>query len=70
MQAAVYGMETFEHYLRGRVFCLYSDHKLLVKLSTVHTKTLNRLQLKMQEMYPEMRYVPGKENTVADFLSR
>ena len=70
MQAAVYGMETFEHYLRGRAFCLYSDHKPLVKLSTVHTKTLNRLQLKMQEMYPEMRYVPGKENTVADFLSR
>ena len=70
MQAAVYGMETFEHYLRGRAFCPYSDHKPLVKLSTVHTKTLNRLQLKMQEMYPEMRYVPGKENTVADFLSR
>ena len=70
MQAAVYGMEIFENYLRGRPFVLYSDHKPLSKLSTVHTKTLNRLQLKMQEMYPEMRYIPGDQNTVADFLSR
>ena len=70
MQAAVYGMEMFDNYLRGRAFCLYSDHKPISKLSTVHTKTLNRLQLKMQDMYPEMRYIPGDQNTVADFLSR
>jgi transposase InsO family protein len=70
MQAAIFGMDYFETYLRGRKFALYTDHKPLCKLSTVHTKTLNRLQLKMTEMYPQIRYVAGEGNTVADFLSR
>jgi hypothetical protein len=70
MQAAIYGMEFFDTYLNGRKFYLYSDHKPLCRLNTVHAKTLNRLQLKMLEMFPEIRYVKGEENTVADFLSR
>ena len=70
MQAAIFGMETYHHYLVGRRFFLHTDHKPLCKLSTVHTKTLNRLQLKMQEMHPVIRHVNGKDNTVADFLSR
>jgi len=70
MQAAVYGMETFEHYLRGRRFCLHTDHKPLCKLETKHNQTLNRLQMKMLTMFPEIRYIPGEKNTIADFLSR
>jgi hypothetical protein len=70
LQAAVYGMEFFDTHLRGRRFALYTDHKPLCRLGTVHTKTLNRLQLKMLEMYPEIRHVAGGENSVADFLSR
>ena len=70
MQAAIYGMEQFHHYLVGRKFFLYTDHKPLCRLSTVHTKTLNRLQHKMNELYPIIKYVDGKNNQVADFLSR
>ena len=70
MQAAIFGMEYFEAYLKGRRFYLYTDHQPLCKLSNNHTKTLNRLQLKMTEMFPEIRYVDAKNNTVADFLSR
>jgi transposase InsO family protein len=70
LQAAVFAMEYFDTHLRGRQFYLYSDHKPLCKLSTVHTKTLNRLQMKMLEMYPQIRHVSGGENSVADFLSR
>jgi hypothetical protein len=75
IQAAVFGMEFFHHYLVGRRFNLYTDHKPMLrlshaKLSPVHMKTLERLQLKMQDMHPEIRYVEGKNNTVADFLSR
>ena len=70
MQAAVFAMEHFDTHLRGRHFCLYTDHKPLCKLSTVHTKTLNRLQMKMLEMYPQILHIPGGENSVADFLSR
>jgi ribonuclease HI len=70
MQAAVYGMTYFQHYLVTRKFTLYTDHKPLCKLSSTHVKTLNRLQLKMTELSPEIRYIEGKNNTVADFLSR
>ena len=70
MQAAVFGMDHFHHNLVGRRFNLYTDHKPMCQLSKVHTKTLNRLQLKMQEMHPDIRYVSGKDNTIADFLSR
>ena len=63
-------MEYFHHYLVGRRFDLLMDHKPIVPLSTVHTKTLNRLQLKMQDMHPDIGYIPGKLNVVSDFLSR
>jgi hypothetical protein len=70
MQAAVYRMTYFQHYLVRRKFTLYTDQKPLCKLSSTHVKTLNRLQLKMTELSPEIRYIEGKNNTVADFLSR
>jgi hypothetical protein len=37
MQAAIWGMEHFETYLRGKHFILYTDHKPLEKLGKVHT---------------------------------
>jgi hypothetical protein len=49
---------------------LYTDHKPLEKLGTVHTKTLNRLQEKLQDFHFDIRYVKGGDNSVADFLSR
>jgi hypothetical protein len=70
MQAAVYWMTYFQHYLVTRKFTLYTDHKPLCKLSSTHVKTLNRLQFKMTELIPEIRYIEGKKNTDADFLSR
>jgi hypothetical protein len=70
MQAAVYGMTYFQHYLITRKFRLYTDHKPLCKLSSTHVKTLNRQQIKMTELSPEIRYDEWKNNTVADFLSR
>jgi hypothetical protein len=43
--AAIWGMEVFNEYLRGKQFILFSDHKRLEKLGHLHTKTLNRLQI-------------------------
>jgi hypothetical protein len=70
MQAAVFGMEQFHHFLITGRFALYTNHWPLCKLSSVHVKTLNRLQLKMTELHPDIKYIKGKNNIVADFLSR
>jgi hypothetical protein len=48
---------------------LYTDHKPLEKLSTVHTKTLNRLQQAMSEHDFVICHKPGHEMP-ANFLSR
>jgi hypothetical protein len=52
MQAAVYRMTYFQHYFVTRKFTLNTD---------THVKTLNRLQLKMTELSPEIRYIEGKK---------
>jgi hypothetical protein len=70
MQAAVFGMDQFHHFLITGRFALYTDHRPLCKLSSVHVKKLNRLQLKMTELHPDIKYIKGKNNIVADFLSR
>jgi hypothetical protein len=67
MQAAVFGMD---HFLITGRFALYADHRPLCKLSLVHVKRLNKLQLKMTEFHPDIKYIEGKNNVMADFLSR
>jgi hypothetical protein len=69
MQAAIWGMEHFATYLRGRRFTLYTDHRPLEKLGKVHTKTLNRLQEAMNTFDFEIVYKKGSEMP-ADYLSR
>ena len=69
MQAAIWGMEHFSVYLRGRSFTLFTDHKPLEKLGKVHTRTLNRLQEIMNQFNFQIVYKKGSEMP-ADFLSR
>ena len=47
--AAVWGMDFFNKYLRGKQFILYMDHKPLEKLGHLHNKTLNSLQSALLE---------------------
>ena len=70
LAAAVYAIDYFSHYLKGAAFTLYTDHAPLTKLSTVHTKTLHRLHALLNEYSFDIKHVAGKENAVADFLSR
>ena len=70
LAAAAWAIDNFAVYLRGRRFTLFTDHKPLETLSTVHTKTLNRLQQQLLEFDFDIRYKEGKENTAADALSR
>ena len=69
MQAAVWAMDHFDVNLKGRHFILYTDHKPLEKLGKVHTKTLNRLQEKMNQFSFQIIYKKGSEMP-ADYLSR
>ena len=69
MAAAVWGMDFYNEYLKGKQFTLYTDHKPLEKLSHLHTKTLNRIQLAMLEYDFIIQYKKGI-NMPADFLSR
>jgi hypothetical protein len=69
MQAAIWGMDNFSTYLRGRHFTLFTDHRPLEKLGKVHTRTLNRLQEVMNTFDFEIVYKKGSEMP-ADFLSR
>jgi len=62
-------METFNEYLRGKQFILFTDHKPLEKLGHLHTKTLNRLQTALLEHNFVVQYKKGT-NMPADYLSR
>ena len=71
LAAASWGIEHFHHYLYGQKrFILRTDHKPLEALSKIHTKTLNRLQVQMNEYNFKIEYRAGKENEGPDALSR
>jgi transposase InsO family protein len=70
LAAAAWAIDHFSVYLLGRRFKLFTDHKPLETLSKVHKKTLNRLQEQMLEYDFQISYKKGKDNSVADALSR
>ena len=67
--AAVWGMDTFNEYLKGKQFILYTDHKPLEKMGHLHTKTMNRLQSALLEHDFVIQYKKGAIMP-ADYLSR
>ena len=69
MQAALWGMDHYDTYLRDRPFILFTDHRPLEKLGKEHSKTLNRLQEAMGRYNFEIVYKKGSEMP-ADYLSR
>ena len=74
MLVVVFGCLKYHHYLYGRRFVCRSDHQPLEK---IHLKNLSdapprlqRLLLKIQPYDFQIKYIPGKEVTLADALSR
>ena len=61
MDPVVWAMENYPEHLRGRRFIVYTDHKPLESMGTLHTKTLNRLTLAMLDFDFEIRYKKGTE---------
>ena len=72
--AVCFALESFEVYLRGRKFRLWTDHKPLIsaQLKPIHKKTLNRLEeLIFDNGYDfVIEHKAGVDNTVADWCSR
>lgn len=72
---AIYlGIRHFRHFLEGRHFIVYTDHKpLTYSMTKVSEPWSNRQQRQLSyisEFTTDIRYVPGKDNPVADTLSR
>jgi hypothetical protein len=66
---AVWGMDIFNKYLRGKPFILYTEHKPLENLSHFHNEMLNRLQLALLEHNVIIQFKKGS-NMPANYLSR
>ena len=73
--AATWACERFSDYLIGKQFCLETDHKPLVTL--LGTKNLDepsarvqRFRMRFMRFLYSITYIPGKNLTVADTLSR
>lgn len=62
----------FRHFLYGRRFIIYTDHRPLVWLFNVKdlNSRLTKFRLKLEEYDYVIKYKPGKQNVNADALSR
>ena len=61
MAATVWAMEHYSVYLKGKHFILFSDNKEVTEISTIHRKTLNRLQEAMSLFDFEIMSQSGSE---------
>ncbi len=70
--AVVFFTEKFRHYLLGRRFLLRTDHSALKFIfhGAANNSKLARWALKLQEFCFDIVHIPGKDNIVADELSR
>ena len=72
LTAVVFALKIWLHYLYGEEFEVYSDHKSLKYIFT--QRDLNMRQRRWMEFLEDydftLHYHPGKENVVADALSR
>lgn len=72
--AIVFGVQRFHIYLYGHKFKVLTDHKPLVmilqKPLTSAPPRLQRMMIKLQGYQMQIEYIPGKEMTLADTLSR
>lgn len=68
------GVKHFRYYLEGRPFALFTDHKPLVSAMSKHTDPLSARQQRhlayVSEFSTDITHVSGKNNVVADCLSR
>ena len=67
-----YACKQTEVYILGNDFIVYTDHKPLIHLKTFRELVNRRFRWiqYLEEIHVKIRYVKGKDNVVADYLSR
>lgn len=70
--AIVFSLQKLDHYLHDSNFVIRTDHKPLKYLleSPMENKTIQKWALAIAGYSCSIEYIPGKENCVADCLSR
>jgi transposase InsO family protein len=68
--AIFWAITHLEHYLLGRRFRVYCDHRNLSFIRNSNTPKVIRWSLALQEFDFEVIHIAGKDNVVADALSR
>ena len=68
--ALYYAVVQFNYYLRGKSFVIETDHRNLVWMESSQVPIVVRWRVLLQSFIFEVRHIPGKDNTVADWLSR
>ena len=68
--AIYYCLVQLEHIIRDVKFVLRTDHKNLTFLNTSLKDKVKRWKLVVQHFDFDLEYIPGKQNTIADLLSR
>ena len=70
--AIIYAIEKWHKYLDGRPFLIETDHKPLLPFNTKQqlNSKCERWRLRLQQYQFTIRYIQGKHNTMADYLSR
>lgn len=68
--ALYFSVMQFGYYLRGKPFLLETDHRNLVWIESSQVPIVIRWRVLLQSYIFEVKHIPGKENTVADWLSR
>ena len=75
--AIMFGLKKFRMYVYGRKFTILTDHKPLERIlgpktgvPTLAAQRLQRWALTLSAFTYDIKYIPGKQNTLADALSR
>jgi RNase H-like domain found in reverse transcriptase len=68
--ALYFSVMQFGYYLRGKPFLIETNHRNLVWIESSQVPIVVRWRVLLQSYIFEVKHIPGKENTVADWLSR